>query len=175
MELKPIFALVYFLIPKRLCFNSIDLESIQNDLGNYKDIYYGNSIPSDLAWDNIVGTSYVTQLKTATRMKKIVSQSNLDGSLIILHFDQVDQIQDILRHSKLVNLVQNTWIIVETGDVKMEKVFKFARKQSVAQKMLSIQSQIFWISINNDVIQVLGNAHENPTYQVKSSYKIPDK
>ncbi len=158
-----------------MTFNSVDLHNIIKETGSNSEksqVLYISDVDLDLDFADIsVPFQTVCNMSLA---KELVSQLLDYGTIIFVDTDNVSNLHSLLRVSILKNFFLSTWFIIGSSSYSEIDAFSLAYKNSTNQKLLSLDSQIFYVkrchnvlvTCKDTIMQVLGNAHEDPSFKV---------
>ena len=154
-------------------FSNQDLDHITSELPTASEIVYISDKTKILDEELEISLNMPFQfVNNVTLARELVSQPLNKGTVMFLDTDNVEVARDILNKVILRNYVNNAWFVTCNGSYTMEQAFSFANKGSKGQKLLSVDSEIFFIqqcgnsSCRDTVYQVFGNAYNSPTFKV---------
>ncbi len=154
----------FCLIPRCSSLSLANLESLLSSVNPEALIVLFDGDDCSLS-DNVTGsTTSVSQVWT---LFLPVNETHLlrhqENSLVILNLEQPEKIHGVFHSTSIRSLESNVWIVLGYGNANKEDTFAFAISKA---KRLSLQSQIYYMEHDGNIVEVLGNANNNPTFKV---------
>ncbi len=158
----------FLLLSSVLCeFLDKDIKALVDDIHPDQVVLVTDSDLKFVSIEDLQISFHIVYVNTNTSIS--IANIGIHNSLIILLLNDAATFEAIFTNATLHSLQRNIWIAV--SNLPIEDVFQFAYPGAKDRKRLSLWSQLYFLEKDaedccNQIIEVLGNANQAPTFHV---------